>query len=467
MLIRKFDFLSSPPQLYFLQKKANKKLFGGILFIIYFLIMLIVMIFYILDFYLNDRYDIKYSLYKNFTANEEEYNKNDELNSLLNFSVSLKKCSENFSEEEINDDILILDENSIRIAQHTVYSRNPKNFSLTIADICFFDCNFSSKINDGLFYVLNISYSGYKIDHQSENIPLEKNSDEYPFYKEIYFSLSKTTIFNINWGYIKYKEERGLLGLFDNFSKNKKEYSCIDIDSIDQIEAEKSIESKVDFLSVKFISFIRMDTDNNQYIQYIRIKKSILDIFANIGALFSSIFTIFSYLFDFYSQNYDNYKLIKSILSEPKIISINSNIKIPRMKTIKFENINRNNKNIIQNDNQSFDTSKSVPFKSKGFNKQKNDNAQNKFNFKYISDLIEINFMHFLLNHIYFKKIHRRKEQKNIDICNNILAKYISIDIILYNQIIFENFLKDYKWNDNNLKSIWNNNLIKNLNSNT
>ena len=212
---------------------------------------------------------------------------------------------------------------------------------------------------------------------------------------------------------------------------------------------------------------IFMKSDNNQYIQYIRLKKSILDILANIGALFSCIFTIFSYIFDFYSKNYDNYKLIKSILSEPKIISIYSNIKIQRMKTIKFENINRNNKNIIKNDNQSFNTSKSVPFKSKEFNKQKNDNAQNKFNFKYNSDIIKINFIQFLLNHIYLKKIHRRKEQKIIDICNNILSKYISIDIILYNQIIFENFLKDYKWNDNNLKSIWNNNLIKQLNSNT
>ena len=68
MFLRKFDFLTSPPQMYFFQKKTNKKLFGGILFIIYFLIMLIVTIIYILNFYLNDRYDIKYSLYKNFTS---------------------------------------------------------------------------------------------------------------------------------------------------------------------------------------------------------------------------------------------------------------------------------------------------------------------------------------------------------------------------------------------------------------
>ena len=464
MLIRKFDFLSSPPQMYFLHKKTSKKLFGGILFIIYFLIMIIVIIFYFLDFYLNDRYDIKYSLYKNFTSNGK---KNNDTNSYLNFSISLKKYSDDLSEVELDKDILILDEDSTILTQNTVYSRNPTNFSFVLVHYSLFDCNFTSNINDGLFYILNISYSGYKIDHQNKNIPLERNSNEYPFYKVLYFSLSKTTVFNINWGYIKYKEERGLLGLFDNFSKDKKEYFSIDIDSINQINSEKTLEIDDGLLCTKYIAMIFMKSDNNQYIQYIRLKKSILDIFANIGALFSSIFTIFSYIFDFYSKNYDNYKLIKSILSEPKIISIYSNIKIQRMKTIKFENINRNNKNIIKNDNQSFNTSKSVPFKSKEFNKQKNDNAQNKFNFKYNSDIIKINFIQFLLNHIYLKKIHRRKEQKIIDICNNILSKYISIDIILYNQIIFENFLKDYKWNDNNLKSIWNNNLIKQLNSNT
>ena len=73
--------------------------------------------------------------------------------------------------------------------------------------------------------------------------------------------------------------------------------------------------------------------------------------------------------------------------------------------------------------------------------------------------------MQFLLNNIYCKRKKRMKEQNVIDICNNILSKYTSIDVILCNQIIFENFLKDYKWNDNNLNTIENNCLIKKLQS--
>ena len=170
-----------------------------------------------------------------------------------------------------------------------------------------------------------------------------------------------------------------------------------------------------------------MNFNNNQYIEYTRIKKSLLDIFANIGALFSTLFSIFSFLFNFYSKNFDNYKMIQSILSEPKIIQLNSNIKVSRSKTIKFENMH--NKNIIKNDNQSFNTSKSVHFKSKGFYLQKRNELETKFNFEYDFDLIEINFIQFLLNHIYFKRKHKRKEQKVIDVCNNIISKYISIDL--------------------------------------
>ena len=75
----------------------------------------------------------------------------------------------------------------------------------------------------------------------------------------------------------------------------------------------------------------------------------------------------------------------------------------------------------------------------------------------------KINFIHFIFNNIYFKRKNGIKQQEIIDICNSILSKYTSIDTILFNQIIFENLLKDYKCNDYNLKNIGNNCLIKKL----
>ena len=80
-------------------------------------------------------------------------------------------------------------------------------------------------------------------------------------------------------------------------------------------------------------------------------------------------------------------------------------------------------------------------------------------------DLNGINFMYFLLNNVYCKTKNIKKEFEIINICNNILMKYISVEVILYNQIILESILKDYKWNDICLKNIGNNFLVKKLKS--
>ena len=478
MFLSKLDFLSSPPQMYILNKRTNQTIFGGILFIIFIIIMANIFIVYILDFYLNDKYDIRYSLYKNFTENDEEINKIEELNHILNFSIDVKRISEDVEALNLTEDFLLLDDNYSIIEKNTIISNTLSNMDITIAYICLFDCSREDENNKDLAYILNISYSGYKIDHQNDKIPLEKNSDKYPFYKELSFSFSKSTFYDINWGIIKYKEERGLLGLFDNLFNKKNVFSSVDIDSIEQINTERAIEigdEEFPIFKFKILSMINMKIDHSQYIEYTRTKRSFLDVLANIGALFSTLFTILNFIFKFYSRNFNNYKIIKEMLNIPKEEILNNNVKIPRSKTIKFENINRKNKYIMNNDNKSFDTSKSVPFKSKGINiankiKIKyeanhinNNNHDNNHNYNFY----KINFIQFILNNVYYKKKKEKKKKRNeqeiIDICNNILSKYTSIEVILYNQIIFENLLKDYKWNDNNLNTIENNSLIKKL----
>ena len=50
MFITNLDFLNSPVQLYFFEKKTNKTLLGGILFIIYFLLMITIVTFYVINY---------------------------------------------------------------------------------------------------------------------------------------------------------------------------------------------------------------------------------------------------------------------------------------------------------------------------------------------------------------------------------------------------------------------------------
>ena len=126
--------------------------------------------------------------------------------------------------------------------------------------------------------------------------------------------------------------------------------------------------------------------------------------------------------------------IIKEILSSHKTELLNNNVKIPRSKTIKFENINRKNKYILNNDNKSFDTSKSVPFKSKGINiankiKIKKDENDNKGNIYYNgSDLIEVNFVQFLLNNVYFKRKNRMKQKHPDQGSQDLESGYFAFD---------------------------------------
>ena len=98
-------------------------------------------------------------------------------------------------------------------------------------------------------------------------------------------------------------------------------------------------------------------------------------------------------------------------------------------------------------DKKSIDTSKSVPLKSNNNKILKYNEEREDDNFQ----LSKITFIHFILKHIKYKNKNMRKKYDIIETCNNILFKYISIETILYNQIIFENLLKDYKWNESYL----------------
>ena len=138
---------------------------------------------------------------------------------------------------------------------------------------------------------------------------------------------------------------------------------------------------------------------------------------------------MFCFIFNFYSRNYNNYKIIRELLANQKIIN-NSNSKISHSKTIKFENITfrRNKKNYSNLDKQSIDTSKSVPLKSN----------ENKISNRYLEkkdesiQLPRIKIMHFLLKHFNIKTKYMKKYRDIIDSCNNILYKYF-INFVIIN----------------------------------
>ena len=351
-------------------------------------------------------------------------------------------------------DNFFLDENGKFIERNQTFPSTPSNMSFGIVYLCLIDCSWEGNkdINEeSIVYSLTINYSGYKIDHQDDETPLERNNDKYHFYHEFYFNLNQSTFYEVNWNIIKYKEERGLFSLFDNLLNKKTEFTSIDIGSYEQTNTERTIEyadSSIDILQMRVLAWIQMNNKHNQYSEYIRNKKSILDVLANIGALFSTFFSVFSFIFRFYSINFDNYKIVKEVLFNSKLLK-NENKKIFSSKTINFEDIPFNKKQFEKDDD--IDSNKTFPtnlIKSELSKTEKNNKSE------------RIKFIYFILDNFYCKRKNMKKEFDIIKICNKILSKYISIDVMLRNQIIFENFLKDYT---NNFDIIGNNILFKKL----
>ena len=171
-----------------------------------------------------------------------------------------------------------MDDNSNLLEKNSIISSTPSNFSFYVMDFCQNDCDDEISDETIFAYLIVISYSGYKIDHQNTDIPLEKNNDKYTFKQEFYFSTERSSLFQVFWNVIKYKEEKGLLGLFDNFLNKKNEYFSVDIGKIEHIETKGIIENEYPenpSIKGRIFALINMNDRRNQYIEYIRNKKSI------------------------------------------------------------------------------------------------------------------------------------------------------------------------------------------------
>ena len=82
---------------------------------------------------------------------------------------------------------------------------------------------------------------------------------------------------------------------------------------------------------------------------------------------------------------------------------------------------------------------------------------------KNADSLPKYHFLNFIFNLFSCNCCERGKVQKSITICNNIIERYYSIENLIYSQFMLENLLKDYKWNNPDLNTIKNNELIYKL----
>ena len=458
--MRQLDFLSTSPNIYIFREKTNKTIFGGVLFLIYIIIMISISLMYIIDYLVNDKYIIETSSYLNMAYKEsmnpftylDNYIKDaSETNPLINISFNLFKVNES-QPINLSERFLIHDAFSYEpLQRNTFYQKKASEIGLILLYKCDPEnCTMDKSDFSTFDYYLEMTYNGFELDHSKE-IPLK--NDNNIFFKNFYFfSFNNTKIEFLNWEVIKYKEEKGIPRLFDKLMGRKNEYISGYISYGDFTYIDHPIFSSY-FSDSKIIAELIMTKGQRDYTEYKRRKISILDVLANIGALFSTFFSCFSFVFKYYSGNYNNYEIIQKIVT-PKKTLIKNDKKVKKVKITElneFPIISIDKDDLLLNDEKD-DNIKEVSDESFDDNKKEEKKGYKR-----------IEFVQFLLNNLYCKKCNKFNEQEIIRICNEIISNYLSVESILYNQIMLQNLFKDYKWNNQELNGIENNNLINNL----
>jgi len=182
--------------------------------------------------------------------------------------------------------------------------------------------------------------------------------------------------------------------------------------------------------------YLEIFANTNEYERYSRKKISFLDVLADVSALASTVLNLMALAYGFlYSQNYDNYKIVENILTKKMNVNLNRKIEEDNDEKTKIElksdlldDKKEEKENIIFSENA-------------GEEKQRKIYSEN-------IDLPSPRFIDFLCHNLYFKCFGPSSRQALIESCNDIVAKYITIESIFYNQMRLEYLWKDYKWNN-------------------
>ena len=489
--MKALDFLSESPNNYIFQKKIYKTNFGGFLFLIFAIIMITIAASYIIDYTLNDKYEIEYLKIINQIKNKDlvEMQKDPNLNPTLEFKVSVinspEQISNNFMFFHYSDDGYYTGEKGKYIYHNDTnttsldyyINSSVSDFELYLTYFCGNDPNCGIDETKNQEIILEFGIPLARMNHDSPN-PFEKQR------RRIYHYITDFTIYRQNlfeWIVIKYKEKKGISRIFDKILNLKSEYIAGDVSPFGtNIDDPFYFQSEQGY-SFKVLALLQMGNYHLNYDEYRRRKISPLDVLSNISALFFPIRIIFLFIYKFYSNNFENYKIIELILNKnnkvyKKInikndIQLNNNLK-------KFEgdenrqNIGINNSQIsyplfdYDSDDNKFINNTSINDDINNYDDKTKDKQEN--NKERI--LPKFSFIQFFLNNCYCRKCCNRgnifrhsKQQQILNLCNTTIMKYLSVDSILYNQMILENLIKNQNWNNKSLYDIDNNENILNI----
>ena len=305
-----------------------------------------------------------------------------------------------------------------------------------------------------------IEYQGFNINFQNE-IPIEQ-FDENNFHRTfITFNPGLMSINCYKWKIIRCEDN-------NNSPKDKDLLKEEDLFIGGNIDDFKTIYLTKDPYQIKNKIFMTGFNINNLitsntilFEDYKRKGIGYFDNFPDIFALWITTYNVFTFIFyKLYSTSFDKYKIIENILSKQKEclskarrqksqISIINDI---NEGDILFQNVSEKEEkkmNLIYNVNDKEDEE----IDNETYSKKTKAKQERILPKKCCCD--------YTCNALFGCICCCIERQKIINNCKEIVLKYYSIENIIYNQVMIENLLVDYQWNNPEHKIILNNDSFK------
>ena len=431
------DFLSSSPNNFIFKETANKTTCGVICSLLYIIGLIAFSVYCFVKYYKQDRYFVEYSHYLH------DFNHQiSDLNKSISFIYEIKYLD--------NNDKWLLAPNNFFLLDDFTLKEIPRNVSLS-KNISYFKFLVVYNCSDGKCeieeYFKNRTIA-VELIFQTEVLSFQKEDPIVPV--QFYDKLKMTTYDSREFIYNLEEiicTDKGFFG-----DKNK---SIINIKNreknlnpINKADPNKENGDYIIFGDIFFAIHLY------NWSHYKRTEKSILETFSyicSIGLVGLNIVT--KMIFLFYSRFFDNYKIVQHLLFGNDTL-IRRNIEISKKLTNKKQeplNINLSNSENVDENGIDYEN-KSQPEENVG---------QTDINFPE-----KLSCCSFVFNCFYSEYCQNYCDKKNqilISKCGDIISEYYSVEKIIYNQLLMENLIEDYKWNNIKLKNIRENKSIISL----
>ena len=427
------DFLSSSPNNFIFKETANKTTCGVICSLLYIIGLIAFSVYCFVKYYKQDRYFVEYSHYLHDLNHQIS-----DLNKSISFIYEIKYLDNNDKWLLAPNNFILLDDFTLKeIPRNVSLSKNISYFKFLVVYNCSDGkCEIEEYFKNRMIAV--------ELIFQTEVLSFQKEDPIVPV--QFHEKMEMTTY--DSRGFIYNLEEiictdKGFFG-----DKNK---SIINIKYREQNlnPINKAVPSKENAV-YRIFGNIYFLINKYNWSHYKRTEKSILETFSyicSIGLVGLNIVT--KMIFLFYSRFFDNYKIVQHLLFGNDTL-IRRNIEISKKLTNKKQeplNINLSNSENVDENGIDYEN-KSQPEENAG---------QTDINFPE-----KLSCCSFVFN-CFFCKYCNKKNQILISKCGDIISEYYSVEKIIYNQLLMENLIEDYKWNNIKLKNIRENKSIISL----